>query len=469
MYAGWCGDPAVEAEIKEQTKATIRVIPDAEFRSSEAPDEVHMDRATGRCGGGVGEGVLTVAAGQALGAVPDPALLLEDAGLVRREGTLLAGGVSLAQVASEFGTPAYVYNADVIRRQFRDLDEALAAVPHRICFAVKANSNLGVLRVLRDLGAGADIVSEGEMARALAAGFPSDRIVFSGVGKREEELRSAIAAGIGHVNVESMAELELLSRLAEGARTPVPLGIRVNPDVTAETHPYISTGKRGIKFGIPLDQVRPAAKAIRLHPGLELVAIAMHIGSQLTDTQPFAEGAGRLVDLVEAVRADGTTTLRELDVGGGLGIRYHEEVPIPPRDFAAALIPLVKPTGLTLYLEPGRFLVGALGRPPHAGAFPEALGREGIRHCRCRHERSRAPEPVPGVPRDSSSGAAGRCADCGRRRGAGVRDGRLFRPRPRRGAHGARRPGRDPLRRRVRLRDGLQLQHAATSTRGYHR
>ncbi len=322
---------------------------------------MHMDRAAGRCGGGVGEGVLTVAAGQALGAVPDPALLLEDAGLVRREGTLLAGGVSLAQVASEFGTPAYVYNADVIRRQFRDLDEALAAVPHRICFAVKANSNLGVLRVLRDLGAGADIVSEGEMARALAAGFPSDRIVFSGVGKREEELRAAIAAGIGHVNVESMAELELLSRLAEGARTPVPLGIRVNPDVTAETHPYISTGKRGIKFGIPLDQVRPAAKAIRLHPGLELVALAMHIGSQLTDTQPFAEGAGRLVDLVDAVRADGTTTLRELDVGGGLGIRYHEEVPIPPRDFAAALIPLVTPTGLTLYLEPGRFLVGGSG------------------------------------------------------------------------------------------------------------
>jgi len=254
-----------------------------------------------------------------------------------------------------------VYNADVIRRQFRELDEALAAVPHRICFAVKANSNLGVLRVLRDLGAGADIVSEGEMARALAAGFSSDRIVFSGVGKREDELRAAIAAGIGHVNVESMAELELLARLATDAGTPVPLGIRVNPDVTAETHPYISTGKRGIKFGIPLDQVRPAAAMIRKHPRLELVAIAMHIGSQLTDTQPFAEGAGRLVELVNAVRADGTTTLRELDVGGGLGIRYLDEQPMAPRAYAAALVPLVKPTGLTLYLEPGRFLVGASG------------------------------------------------------------------------------------------------------------
>jgi len=309
----------------------------------------------------VGEGVLTVAAGERTGIMPDPAHLLGDAGLARREGTLMDGGVSLAQVADEFGTPAYVYNADVIRRQFRELDEALAAVPHRICFAVKANSNLGVLRVLRDLGAGADIVSEGEMARALAAGFSSDRIVFSGVGKREDELRAAIAAGIGHVNVESMAELELLARLATDAGTPVPLGIRVNPDVTAETHPYISTGKRGIKFGIPLDQVRPAAAMIRKHPRLELVAIAMHIGSQLTDTQPFAEGAGRLVELVNAVRADGTTTLRELDVGGGLGIRYLDEQPMAPRAYAAALVPLVKPTGLTLYLEPGRFLVGASG------------------------------------------------------------------------------------------------------------
>lgn len=322
---------------------------------------MHLDRPPCRRRGGVGEGILTVIPGQGAGVMPDPSALLVDAGLARRAGSLVDGGVSLAQVASEFGTPAYVYNADVIRRQFRELDEALAAVPHRICFAVKANSNLAVLRVLRDLGAGADIVSEGEMARALAAGFTSDRIVFSGVGKREDELRAAIAAGIGHVNIESMAELELLARMAMDVKTPVPLGIRVNPDVTAETHPYISTGKRGIKFGVPLDQVRPAAALIRNHPGLELVAIAMHIGSQLTDTQPFAEGAGRLVELVNAVRADGTTTLRELDVGGGLGIRYHDESPMSPADFAAALVPLVKPTGLTLYLEPGRFLVGASG------------------------------------------------------------------------------------------------------------
>ena len=312
---------------------------------------MHLDRATRRGRGGVGQGVLTV----------DPALLLDDAGLTRRDGALMDGGVALADVAREYGTPAYVYNADVIRRQFRALDEALAAVPHRICFAVKANSNLGVLRVLRDLGAGADIVSEGEMARAIAAGFSSDRIVFSGVGKREDELRSAMAAGIGHVNVESMAELDVLARLATDATSPVPVGIRVNPDVTADTHPYISTGKRGSKFGVPLDQVRPAAARIRSHPGLELVALAMHIGSQLTDTHPYVEGAGRLVELVQALRADGTATLRELDVGGGLGIRYLDETPIDPRQFAAAVVPLVQPTGLALYLEPGRFLVGASG------------------------------------------------------------------------------------------------------------
>ncbi len=291
----------------------------------------------------------------------DPLLIFDDAGLERRGTSLMDGGVSLTDVAAEFGTPVYVYNAGVIRRQFQALDDALSDIPHRICFAVKANSNLAVLRVLRDLGAGADIVSAGEMSRALAAGFLPERIVFSGVGKREDELRSAVAAGIGHVNVESMAELELLASLAASAATPVRVGIRVNPDVTAETHPYISTGKRGIKFGIPLDQARPAATMIREHSGLELVALAMHIGSQLTDATPFAEGAAHLVELVEAVRADGTTTLQELDVGGGLGIRYHEEVPMAPRDFAAAIVPLVKPTGLTLYLEPGRFLVGAAG------------------------------------------------------------------------------------------------------------
>ena len=307
-------------------------IPDAEFRSSRRRPDVHLDRAARRRRGGVGEGVLTVARPVA-GIAPDPALLLEDAGLVRQDGTLVDGGVSLAQVAREFGTPAYVYNADVDP----------AAVPR----ARRGARRRAASHLLR---------GEGEQQPRRAAHpprprrrrrhrvrgrdgarprgrLPGDRIVFSGVGKREDELRAAIAAGIGHVNVESMAELELLARLADGAKSPVPVGIRVNPDVTAETHPYISTGKRGIKFGVPLDQVRPAAAIDPGAPGPRAG------GDRDAHRQPahrhpaVRRGRGRLVELVNAVRADGTTTLRELDVGGGLGIRYLDEQPMSPRAY----------------------------------------------------------------------------------------------------------------------------------------
>lgn len=287
--------------------------------------------------------------------------LLADAGIEPRDGVLFDAGVSLEEVAAMHGTPAYVYNAEVIRRQYAALDGALAGIPHRICYAVKACSNLAVLRILRDLGAGADIVSEGELRRALRAGFAPGHVVFSGVGKTVAELEAAIAAGIGHVNIESLGELELLAQLTAGAGATVPVGIRVNPDVMVETHAYISTGKRGSKFGIPVDQVRAAAEIIRRHPRLELVSLAMHIGSQLNDVAPYADGARRLVSLVEQVRADGTTTLRELDVGGGLGIRYRDESPMSVAAFAAAVLPLVSATGLTLLLEPGRFLVGQAG------------------------------------------------------------------------------------------------------------
>jgi diaminopimelate decarboxylase len=234
-------------------------------------------------------------------------------------------------------------------------------VPHRICFAVKANSNLAVLRILRDLGAGADIVSTGEMARALAAGFSADRIVFSGVGKTAPELRAAVRAGIGHLNVESREELEALGRIAEAEGTPVRIGIRVNPGVTTDTHPYISTGKTGIKFGIPFDQVVPAAELVLRQPRLQLTTLAMHLGSQLVDTEPFREGIGRLLELIERMKRLGVTSLKVIDIGGGLGIRYAEEPSIDPGEFAGAVLPLLAPTGLTVYLEPGRFLVGSAG------------------------------------------------------------------------------------------------------------
>jgi diaminopimelate decarboxylase len=302
----------------------------------------------------VGESVLSGAA-----VVDSP--LFEDAGLERRGGSLYLGGVSLTAVADTVGTPAYLYNARVIRRQFRALDQALSPVPHRVAYAVKANSNLAVLRILRDLGAGADIVSGGELARALAAGFEPEHIVFSGVGKTDEELTAAVEAGIGHVHLESVSELAALGRIVERLRRPMRVGIRVNPDVTAETHPYIATGQGGIKFGVPVDQVVPLALGVRQHSLLTLDTVAMHIGSQLLDPTPYAEGVRRLLELVAELRQAGVDTLRTLDVGGGLGIRYRDERPLDPAALAAAIVPPVRESGLALVMEPGRYLVGSAG------------------------------------------------------------------------------------------------------------
>ncbi|MFN8654172.1 MAG: diaminopimelate decarboxylase [Gemmatimonadales bacterium] len=310
----------------------------------------------------MGQGVLSdpKAAGTAVSAA-QRAALFEDAGLERQGGSLVFGGVHLTAIATAVGTPTYVYNAEVIRRQFRRLDQALAAIPHRICFAVKANSNLGVLRIFRDLGAGADIVSGGELRRALAAGFPAERVVFSGVGKSEDELELALMSGVGHIHLESADELAKISALATRLNVDVTLGIRVNPDVTADTHPYIATGQGGIKFGVPFDQVLELARAIHAHARLRLDSIAMHIGSQILDPSPYRQGVTKLAGLVANIRAAGIDTLRTLDIGGGLGIRYKDETPLDPALLAEAVGPLARETGLTIVLEPGRFLVGSAG------------------------------------------------------------------------------------------------------------
>jgi len=284
-----------------------------------------------------------------------------DAGLARNGAALHLGGVSLSAIAAEVGTPVYVYNAEAIRQRYRALDQALAPVPHRICYAVKANGTLAVLAILRELGAGADIVSGGELSRALAAGFTPERIVFSGVGKSDAELRQAVRTGVGHLNVESVEELHRLGLIAEEAGTDVSVGIRVNPDVTTDTHPYISTGKSGIKFGVPIDQVPGGAAYIARHPRLELTTLAMHLGSQLSDTEPFRQGIGRLLELAARLRADADHPIRVMDIGGGLGIRYANEQPMEPDRFAAAIVPLLASSGYTVYLEPGRFLVGSAG------------------------------------------------------------------------------------------------------------
>ncbi|HEX6644560.1 MAG TPA: diaminopimelate decarboxylase [Gemmatimonadales bacterium] len=289
------------------------------------------------------------------------AALFSDAGLARVGGELALGGVSLGDIGRRAGTPAYVYNAESIRERYRRLDAALAAVPHEICYAVKANGNLAVLRVLRDLGAGADIVSGGELARALAAGFAPGRIVFSGVGKLETELEAAARAGVGHVHLESAHELDQLAAVAGRLGVDVSVGVRINPDVTADTHPYISTGQGGIKFGVPFDQVVPLARRIAAEPRIRLESLAMHLGSQILDPAPYRQGLARLAGLVGQLRDAGITTLRFLDVGGGLGIRYRDETPLEPEALAAAVVPLARETGLTLVLEPGRYLVGSAG------------------------------------------------------------------------------------------------------------
>ncbi len=291
----------------------------------------------------------------------EEAALLADAGLERRDGALHLDGVALAEVADAVGTPAFVYNAAAIRRRYRELVAALAPLRPKVHFAVKANSNLAVLRVLRDLGAGVDIVSGGELARARAAGFAAADVVFSGVGKREEELAAALEVGVGHVNIESLDELERLGAVAARLRRRSVIGIRVNPDVTTETHPYISTSSGGIKFGVPADRVAEAARFAAAHPWLELGVLAIHLGSQLADPAPFAEGADRLLALLAEVRSLGIDTVRALDVGGGLAIAYRGGDGMRLAAYAEALLPRLGPAGLETYVEPGRFLVGAAG------------------------------------------------------------------------------------------------------------
>jgi diaminopimelate decarboxylase len=276
-------------------------------------------------------------------------------------GLLSVDPALLAAIAERAGTPAYVYHANAIRAQYHALEDALAQVPHRIHYSVKANGNLGILRLLRQLGAAADIVSVGELRRALAAGFSPEAIVFSGVGKTLAELAEAARAGVGFIHVESAGELDALIAVARHAGTPVGVGIRVNPDVTADTHPHIRTGERTAKFGVPFDEVVGLARRVVDDPLVRLRSLAMHIGSQITEAEPYRRGTVKLLELVAAVRAAGVRTLECLDVGGGLGVRYHEEALPSLRAFAAAVAPPVRAADLTLLLEPGRFLVANAG------------------------------------------------------------------------------------------------------------
>jgi len=277
-----------------------------------------------------------------------------------RNGELHCESTPLRLIADAVGTPTYIYSRASLVENYRAYAAAFAGSPHVIAYSIKANANLGVLALLAREGAGADVVSGGELFRALKAGVPPKKIVFSGVGKNREEMRDALKADILMFNVESAAELALLDRVAQEMGVRVPVALRVNPDVDPQTHPYIATGLRSSKFGIPIAEAPAEYDRAHRLAGIEVVGIHMHIGSQLIKVAPIADALARVVDLAGTLRARGIP-IRYLDVGGGLGIRYRDEQPASPRELAEAVLPAVRSLGVTLILEPGRSMVGNAG------------------------------------------------------------------------------------------------------------
>lgn len=277
-----------------------------------------------------------------------------------RGGALYLEDVALEAVVQRFGTPCYVYSRAAIEAAYRAYDAAFGDRPHRVCYAVKANSNLAVLNVLARLGAGFDVVSGGELARVLRAGGQADRVVFSGVGKSADELRAALAAGIACFNVESAAELERLNAVALEMGRVAPIALRVNPDVDAGTHPYISTGLKTNKFGIAAADARALYRRAASLPGLAVHGIACHIGSQLTDLAPLREAAGRIAALRAELEADGIV-IGHVDLGGGLGIAYRDEAVPSHADYVAAIGAPFDGTGVEISIEPGRSIAGPAG------------------------------------------------------------------------------------------------------------
>jgi diaminopimelate decarboxylase len=275
-------------------------------------------------------------------------------------GELHAEGVPLSRIAALHGTPTYVYSRAALEASWRAYDEALAPLRHLVCYAMKANSTLAVLNVFARLGSGFDIVSGGELARVIAAGGDPRNVVFSGVGKTRGEMRAALGHGIRCFNVESPGELDRLAEVASEAGVRAPVSLRVNPDVDARTHPYISTGLRESKFGVDFADALPLYRKAAAMPALCIVGIDMHIGSQITDLAPYREAAGKVLALVDALAREGIA-IEHVDVGGGLGIRYRDETPVALADYAAMLAALFHGRRETLVVEPGRRLVADAG------------------------------------------------------------------------------------------------------------
>ncbi|MDU2245286.1 MAG: diaminopimelate decarboxylase, partial [Haemophilus parainfluenzae] len=265
------------------------------------------------------------------------------------------------QLAEEFGTPLYIYSRATLERHWHAFDSALGKHPHLICYAVKANSNIGILNVMAKLGSGFDIVSQGELERVLAADGEASKVVFSGVAKSRAEIMRALEVGIRCFNVESIAELHHINQIAGEMGKVAPISLRVNPDVDAHTHPYISTGLKENKFGVSVDEAREVYKLAATLPHVKITGIDCHIGSQLTELQPFLDATDRLIRLMEQLKEDGIT-LKHLDLGGGLGVTYTDETPPHPSDYATALLNKLKNyEDLEIILEPGRAIAANAG------------------------------------------------------------------------------------------------------------
>ncbi|WP_132997168.1 diaminopimelate decarboxylase [Sulfitobacter sp. TCYB15] len=279
-----------------------------------------------------------------------------------RDGALFAEDVAISEIAAAVGTPFYVYSTATLLRHFKAFDDALDGMDHLVCYAMKANSNQAVLKTLAQAGAGMDVVSAGEYLRAKAAGVPGDKIVFSGVGKTVSEIRLALEGGIRQFNVESEPEMEVLDAVARSMDKVAPITIRVNPDVDAKTHAKIATGKSENKFGIPIARAREVYRMAAAMPGLEVVGIDVHIGSQLTDLTPFELAYQKVAELTEQLRADGHT-IRRLDLGGGLGIPYERSNAAPPlpTDYGAMVQKTLGHLGCEIEIEPGRLIAGNAG------------------------------------------------------------------------------------------------------------
>ena len=277
-----------------------------------------------------------------------------------REGELYAEDVPLRDIAARFGTPCYVYSLATLRRHYRVFDDAFAAVPHLVCFSVKANSNLAVLHTFARQGSGFDIVSGGELLRALKAGANPRKIVFSGVGKTRDEILAALNAGILMFNVESPAELDLINATAKELRVTAPVALRVNPNVDPKTHPYIATGLKKSKFGIHIQRSLEDYRRARALDHIEVIGVDCHIGSQLTTVPPFVDALQRIRDLIDRLH-DEQFRIRYVDMGGGLGITYNDEQPPEPKEYAAALAEGLRGVDATLIIEPGRVIVGNAG------------------------------------------------------------------------------------------------------------